>query len=173
MNQSLSCTVVLLESLERRRTVYLDMFDILKKLFILHIFKRNMSCKQVSSVHYQSRCFRDLLSIQWKMLWFPSRTNQVPLRFRFLCFYGYVNYVVNRWLCMLKTFCHFRVINITCLTNEEKIKFWQQNFTSLTNKNKLKHIQIFVIKNLRRIYIYVKIYIYMYIYIYIYVYIYI
>ena len=41
-NQSFSCTTVLLQSLERQRTTYLNMFHILKKLFMFEIFKRNI-----------------------------------------------------------------------------------------------------------------------------------
>ena len=45
MSQPLSCNVVILQSLKRRRTAYVNMFDMLKKLFIFNTFKRNISYK--------------------------------------------------------------------------------------------------------------------------------
>ena len=48
MNQSLSCIVVSLQSLERRRAAYLNIL-----MFMLDIFERNISYKQGSSVDYQ------------------------------------------------------------------------------------------------------------------------
>ena len=41
----LSCSAVLSRSLERQKIAYLNMFDILNKLFMLDICKRNISYK--------------------------------------------------------------------------------------------------------------------------------
>ena len=42
MSQLFSCTSVLLQNLEIQRTVYLNMFDLMKKLYILDMFKKNI-----------------------------------------------------------------------------------------------------------------------------------
>ena len=42
MGQLFSCTSVLLQSLEIQRTVYLNMFDFMKKLYVLDMFKKNI-----------------------------------------------------------------------------------------------------------------------------------
>ena len=42
MGQLFSCTSVLLQNLEIQRTVYLNMFDLMKKLYILDMFKKNI-----------------------------------------------------------------------------------------------------------------------------------
>ena len=57
----------------------------LLKYFDVHVghFERNISYKYGWSVDYQNDCFRDSLSIQSEMIWFPSKTDQVPLPFGF------------------------------------------------------------------------------------------
>ena len=72
MNQPLSCTVVLLQSLVKRRTVYLNMLGILKNLFMLDIHKRNISHNQGSSVVRVAILGICLLFIQLEMLWYPK-----------------------------------------------------------------------------------------------------
>ena len=45
MNQSFSVTVSLQQSVERIRAAFLNRLDILKELFIIDTFKRNISYK--------------------------------------------------------------------------------------------------------------------------------
>ena len=71
MKQSLSCSAVLIQSLEKRKTAYLNIFDILKKLFMLEIIK----------VKFHKNL----------MPWLLSGTDRVPLPCRFLYLYNYTN----------------------------------------------------------------------------------
>ena len=123
MIQSLSCTVVSLQSLGRQKTVYLDIL-----MFMLVIFERNIFQKLGLSVDYQKDCFEDLLSIQSDMFWLSSRTHQVSLPFRNLCLFSCMIYVSQQVVKHAKNICHFIVINITCLTSENNkvMKIWWQ-----------------------------------------------
>ena len=59
MKQSLSCTFELMESLERQRTVYLNIF-----VFILGKFERNISNKLTLSVDYVNNVSGNLHLLQ-------------------------------------------------------------------------------------------------------------
>ena len=60
MGQLFSCTSVLLQNLEIQRTVYLNMFDLMKKLYILDMFKKIPAHQltnraTISGTYYQYR----------------------------------------------------------------------------------------------------------------------
>ena len=88
---------------------------------MLDIFKRNTSYKQGSSIDYQSNVFGDLHSIQSEMLWFSSRTDQVPMLFRFLSFY--VNDVIKNVKALYKKHLsfHSHQYYISCELKNNKI----------------------------------------------------
>ena len=98
MNQSLSRTVVLLQSSDRRRTVYLNIL-----VFMLEILERNISHGHQFSIY------------------------QIALPLRILYLYSCIIYVCHYVIKHVKNTYHFIHMNAICLTNE-KIKFCQHKF---------------------------------------------
>ena len=80
MNQSVSCTVVVLHIGEVKNSLF--------KYFGVYV--GHISYKQGSSVEYQNVCFWDLLLIQSEMFWFFSRTDQTALHLRIQFLYSFI-----------------------------------------------------------------------------------
>ena len=72
------------------------MFETLKKLSMLDLFKRSVTYKKVSSVQWITRAtVLGFTFIQWVMLWLTNETGQVPLPISFLCLYYCMNHIFH------------------------------------------------------------------------------
>ena len=73
--------------------------------------------------------FIKILFIHSEILWLPSRTDQVPLPFRFRCLYNCMNhvyqYVVVKYAKSICRLCH---------NNEIVIKYWWHKFQELLSE---------------------------------------
>ena len=129
MDQSLFCTVVLLQSLERQRTVQLNMFDVLQKLLMFNIFEKNIAYKQACKS--TTRTTNQRIYFQYSQRCSGSSTELI----RFHCPLGFDVCIAlqvifdNRSLSMLNKFVISQP-SILCFTNKKiKIaKFWWHKF---------------------------------------------
>lgn len=118
-SQSLSCSVVLLQSLERQTTASWNVWYKEENIHV-NIFRRNISNKYADQMTTTT-------TVSWiylktvEMLFIPSRADQVPQTFRFLRLYNYINHICQMMVKEVKNNCHFINIISIYLTNEKYI----------------------------------------------------